>query len=346
MAGKGIAPKDNEDKESFFSRRTKNFFLFAFFLLMSSAFWIVQKLEEPIAVKVDVPVKLTNVPKDVIITTDLPKKMQITVRDKGSELISLFWSPQLDTLSIDFRDYDTHEITDNTLLVPSLVEQMLKEKLPIRSTITEMTPDTLVYAYNRGMHKRLPIRLRGAIRTHNQYNLDNYIFTPESVEVYAPAKVLDTLRAAYTEVTILEDLTESTTLPVPLIHSRSLRFFPDTVTLQANIDILTRKSIEIYVQGIDFPEGKELRTLPATVTLTYLVSASQAKLVDPNRFQVTVSYNDIKDSQTNKCKPQIISMPGSISNAFITPQQVDFLIEDINTSKVTPEHPVNINDDL
>lgn len=330
--------KKGKTRAFHFSNRSKNALIFMFFFAMASVFWVIQKLDEPTTVKVTVPVKLTNVPKDAIIATELPREMQVTVRDKGNELLSLFWKPVLDTLHIDFQQYDSHEITDNVILVPNLVRQLLKEKLPTQSTITATIPDTLIYAYNRGIHRKLPVRLRGSLRTGTQYNLDSYTFTPESVEVYAPARILDTMRAAYTEVSILEDLTESQTIPVPLHHTRSMRFFPDTVALNINVDIITRKSIEIYVQGIDFPEGKELRTFPATVTLTYLVSATQAKFVDTNLFQVAVSYNDIKDSQSSKCKPHIIRMPGSVSSAFITPQLVDFLIEDIN-NKFTPERP-------
>lgn len=324
---------------TFFSKPSKDVFIFLFFIAMATVFWVIQKMEDQTTVQVAVPVKLTNIPKDVIIATELPKELQITVRAKGNELLPFFWSPRLDTISIDFKKYDTHEATDITILAPTVIQQMLKEKLPSHSTITQLLPDTLYYAYNRGVHKKCPVKLRGSLSTSNQYNLDGYAFTPDSVDVYAPEKILDTLRAAYTEVTMLQDMTESTQLRIPLMHSRSIRFIPDTVSLDINVDILTRQSIEVYVQGIDFPEGKELRTLPATATLTYLVSAAQAKTINTNLFQVAVSYNDIKNSSTNKCKPHIISMPGGISGAFITPQQVDFIIEDINTSHMVPVRP-------
>ncbi len=270
--------------------------------------------------------------------------MQLMVRAKGNELLPLFWKPRLDTLPIDFSKYDTHEITDITALAPAAIQQLLKDKLPNRSTITQQIPDTLLYSYNRGIHRRLPVRLRGNVTTSNQYNLDGYTFVPDSVDVYAPANVLDTLRAAYTEVCNLQDLTGSTNQFIPLVHSRSVRFFPDTVSLNVNVDILTRQSIEVYVQGIDFPEGKELRALPATVTITYLVSATQAKSINPNLFRVSVSYNDIKNSSTNKCKPHIISMPGGVSGAFITPQQVDYIIEDVNTSRMVPVRPSTLTE--
>lgn len=327
-----------DGQKALYSQRTKNAIIFLFFLFMSCAYWVVQKLEESIAVRVTVPVMLTNVPKDVIITTDLPKQIQVTVRDKGNELMTLFWNPRLDTIRVDFREHDTHDVTANVALGPSVIQQILKEKLPPRSTITQMSSDTLFYAYNRGIHRKLPVRLRGSITTDAQYNLDSYTFTPDSVDVYAPAKILDTLNAAYTELTILEGLTESRTMALPVNRSRGMRFFPDTVSLSVNVDILTRNTIEIYIQGINFPEGKELRTLPATVSLTYLVSAAQAKSVNTDLFQVAVSYDDIKDSPHAKCKPHIISMPGAVSSAFITPQQVDFFIEDITTS-VQPVRP-------
>lgn len=322
----------------FFSQRSKNVLIFIFFFIMASVFWVIQKLEEPTTVKVTVPVKLTNVPKDVIIATDLASEMQVRVRDKGNELLSLFWNPVLDTLRIDFTQYDSHQLTDNPILMPNVVRQLIKEKLPPQSTITEMLPDTLFFSYNRGIHRKLPVRLRGSIHPSDQYNLDSYNFTPDSVEVYAPASILDTMQAAYTEPSMLQDLTSNKSIPIALQLNRSIRIFPDTVMLNVNVDILTRKKVEAYIQGTDFPEGKKLRTLPATATITYLVSASQAKYIDNSQFRVVVSYNDVKDSQSSKCKPIIANMPNGITNAYVTPQQVDFLIEEPDTYP-NPERP-------
>lgn len=322
----------------FFSKRSKNVLVFLFFFIMASAFWVIQKLDEPTTVKVTVPVKLTNVPKDVIIATDLPDEIQVTVRDKGNELLSLFWKPVLDTLRIDFNQHDSHQLTDNLILMPHIVRQMVKEKLPSQSSITEMLPDTLSFSYNRGIHRKLPVRLNGSLLPANQYNLDSYTFMPDSVEVYAPASILDTMHAAYTELQMLQDINTNRILPVPMERQRSVRIFPDTVTLDINVDILLSKKLEAYIQCTDVPEGKQLRTIPATVTVNYIVSASQARYVDESLFKVVVSYNDIKDSQSSKCKPTIANMPGSIINAYVRPQQVDFFIEEPD-AYLTPERP-------
>lgn len=329
--------KGGKIRAFFFRKRSKDVMVFLFFLLMSAVFWVAQALEEPMTINVTVPLKLENVPKDVIIATELPKEIQMTVRDKGSELIRLFWKQRLDTLHLDFRHYDKHGVTGRCQLAPEQIRQLLKDKLPNHSTITQLQPDTLTFYYNRGIHRRLPVKLHGTLSANERYHLDGYSFSPDTVDVYAPSSILDTLKAAYTEAIFRQDLSKNCVMPVSLQHSPSMRFFPDTVSMTVNVDILSRHSIDVYIQGTDLPDNKKLHTYPSTVTLTYLISETEARKLDVSQFKVYVSYLDIKEGEGTKCKPRIASLPKNVASAFITPQEVDYSLENISSEEESEE---------
>ena len=57
--------------------KNKEFLIFLFFFFVSAAFWLLQSLNETFDVELKVPLKLENVPSDVVITSDLPSDLNV-----------------------------------------------------------------------------------------------------------------------------------------------------------------------------------------------------------------------------------------------------------------------------
>lgn len=319
-------------------KRTKDVFIFLFFVLICSIFWFVRELEETFSTEVIVPVKLVDVPKGVIITTDVPKELKLTIHDKGVELIPLLLGKNLDTLSISFKAYDNREPTGHGVMLLPQLQSSLKKLLPSSATILSMSPDTVSFYYNRGIHRRLPVRLQGIVEAESQYCISGKQFFPDSVDIYAPLSILDTMHAAYTERLELKGLNRSETRRVRLKTMRGMRVFPDTVSLTTEVDVLTRQTVDVPIVGVNFPADKTLRTFPSTVKITYLVPAAQAKSIDPAEFVVIVSYAELIENETNRCRPHLNYMPECVNSALVDPIEVDYLLETVkNEEPVVPE---------
>ena len=65
----------------------RQFLTFLFFLGLSASFWFLLALDREYEFEVEVPLQLTNVPKNVIITTDPPKSVKLTLKGKGSDML-------------------------------------------------------------------------------------------------------------------------------------------------------------------------------------------------------------------------------------------------------------------
>ena len=65
----------------------KQFLTFLFFLLLSTSFWVFQKVNEVYEREFIIPVRLVDVPSNVDITTEPPAYIHITLRDKGVTLL-------------------------------------------------------------------------------------------------------------------------------------------------------------------------------------------------------------------------------------------------------------------
>lgn len=317
--------------------RTRDTLIFLFFVLICTIFWFVRALEDNVNTEIVMPVQLTDVPEGILITTDVPHEIRLTIHDKGIELLPLVMRGTTDTLRLSFRNYDHHDMAGHTQLLLPQLQNSFRRLLPAGTIVTSMTPDTLSFHYNRGIHRRMPVRLCGTVESANQYHVTRTHVIPDSVDVFAPPSVLDTMQSAPTEMVQLRNLITSGSIPVAMSMGRGIRIFPDSVRLHADIDLLTRASCDVPVRGINFPADKTLRTFPSSVKVTYLVPQSLTDKIDHSEFTVVISYTELMENSTSHCRPHLSNIPAEVTGAIMDPTEVDYLIESLATEEEMEE---------
>ena len=75
-----------------FTKTSKEILIFLFFLGLSGIFWLSLTLDETYERDFDVPVAVTGVPKNAVLTSDEVDTIRVTIRDKG---IVQAWCPPL-----------------------------------------------------------------------------------------------------------------------------------------------------------------------------------------------------------------------------------------------------------
>ena len=89
----------------FFAIVNKEFLIFLFFLFVSGTFWLVMTMTEVYEREYAVPIRLINVPKDVVVTSDVNDTIKVTIRDKGYVLLAYKYSMITQPIAIDYRNY-------------------------------------------------------------------------------------------------------------------------------------------------------------------------------------------------------------------------------------------------
>ena len=79
------------------SRNSREFLIFLFFVFVSFCFWLLQVLNDDYETEFSVPLRLKNVPSDVVLTSELPDELRIGVKDRGTvcwdrHSIPLLWT--------------------------------------------------------------------------------------------------------------------------------------------------------------------------------------------------------------------------------------------------------------
>lgn len=138
-----------------FSRANKEFLLFMFFLVISGAFWLLMTLNESYEQEIAFPVHITNVPKDIMLTSDEVDTVRVTVHDKGTQLISYLYDEKARHLKVNFRNYDRG---NGTGFIPAAdLQKFVQQRLPQSAKVLSVKGDGLHIYYNTGASKRVPV---------------------------------------------------------------------------------------------------------------------------------------------------------------------------------------------
>jgi hypothetical protein len=308
------------------SKRSREFSVFLFFFVIASGFWLLQTLDDYYEVELSVPVILQNVPRNAIITQEIPSNLTIRVKDKGTVLLSYILSKNLYPVTINFNAYK--DTGNKHVRIPTVdLEKTFLSQLNPSTKVISIKPDELEYIYSNGEYRRIRIKITGNIRPALQYYLSDTLIKPYYIMAYAPQQILKTLKYAYTEPITLNNLTGSITCQASLKPVNGVKFVPSKVMLTFKTDIYSEKSVEVPLKGINFPKGKELLTFPSKVTVTFQVGSVLYKKIKASDFSIDIPYEELLRYGKDKYPLHLTIMPKGIRNIRISPTQVDFLIE-------------------
>ena len=312
----------------------KEFLIFLFFLVLSGGFWLIMTLNETYEREFSIPLRMTGVPRNVVITSDLDSVVRFTVRDKGY-MIAYYGLD--DTFRPIYVDYKVHSDGRSRGDVPVAdLQRQIYLQLSKSSKIASVKAGKFSFSFNFGRHKKVPVRLLGTVTPGDNYYLARVDFTPDSVQVYAARSVLDSIQTVYTERQHIANFTDVKELTVDLRKFTNAKCVPSKVKMKLYPDVLTEETVEVPIEAINMPDNKVMRTFPSKIKVKFVVGAyrmrsmpknAETKELLPVGFRVVVNYEDIEKNNSEKCPIYVISSPNGVRNVHPEVNTVDYLIE-------------------
>lgn len=323
---KGVKPY-KVVKDFLFNAMNKEFFVFLFFLAVSAGFWFVIALNETVEKEIPVPMQLTHLPNNVVITEPLPDTIRVVVRDKGFALMSYLKGDVIKPLTFNFSTYARGYGKGSVSI--SEVQKMVAAMLYSSSKVVSVKPEKLEFMFNFGKSKMVKVRLDGEIRPADTYYLARMSVEPDSVKIYASPEVLDSIGSIYTENINLVGFTDTITQDIPLKKIKGVKMVPNHIKATFYPDMLTEKIVRVPIVSVNMPEGLVLRTFPTQVSVKVVAGRSRIDAIHPGDFSVVVDYNDVVEHPSDKCRLILRSVPKGVANAILETQQVDYLLESL-----------------
>lgn len=310
-----------------FSSANREFLTFFFFLVLSTIFWLMTALNETYEREIGVPAYLVNIPKNVVVTSDMEDTVRVTVRDKGFALLAYTYGEGIRPINVNFQSAITRQSGYGVVSSQELTK-MINQRFSGSSKIVQVKPDRLDFHYNYGLSRQVSVKMSGHVVPGKSFYLARTRFWPEKVTVYGSKQALDSLRFVKTVPINITNFNDTVLRTVALETIKGVKIVPNTVRIGLYPDILTEENIEVPITAVNMPEGKVLRTFPQRVTVNFIVGASMFRSISPEQFAVVVDYNEIIDHPSDKCSIHLRETPQGVRNARLKMTQVDYLIEE------------------
>lgn len=298
----------------------KEALVFVFLLFMSAAFWVSMALSESYERDIRIPVVLKNVPENVILLDNETDTVTVSIRANGSAFLYKTFEDK-DTIALDFAQYKQE---DRVVVSNNELQKLLRQKFDDYIQVLSIKHDGILFRFNYGEHKRVPVRFEGRVGSRADKEITLY---PDSVTIYAQPDLLKNLKEVRT-VRDSIDCNEDSVKYINLARINGAKCKPNRVKVGVKELIFVENTIEVPVECINEPANKKLVLFPSRVSVTYVVDIRKHNLIEKDLFRVEANYNEVADMSAQTCKLKLVAKPSFVKTAKLSVEESKYLIKD------------------
>ena len=313
-------------KDFLLKPKSREFFIFLIFMLLSSGFWLLLTLKESYEEDFKIPLVITNIPEDIILTNEPTNKLYVRIKDRGT-LLAKYKFTSLTPIELDFELLPT--LKEDYIHIPSIgLKKQILANFSNTTSITSIQPDSVKIIFSKGDPKQVPVALQGITASHPDYILTDTVIDPPMISIAAPSYQINDIDTIYTSKVELLNITDTAQLTIPLQSIEGVKFTPSEVKVTIPTDILTEKTVRVPLIGVNFPADRKLRTFPSYAEITFQIGTQEYNSVTSKDFAIHIDYWELRKLDEDTYKVKVTKYPSNIKRMRLTSQdRVDFLIE-------------------
>ena len=299
----------------------KDAFIFLLFVGLAFIFWWGQAISSPRDMRMRVSVSYTDIPSSIALDGELPKTIEVTLRDEGKQLRQV--RRQGLQLHINMQPYLQGE-KGQLDITSEVLRPRLMDALPGSTRLQHIDPEGMIVGYTRQSSKRVAVKLQSHVSLAEQYQLVGAVtIHPDSVEVYG--NHLDNIEYVLSDSICIDALRDTVRKEVPLIPPIGVRLSATSITAEWVAEQFTEKgfTLPILVRGL--PRGVKMRLFPQVADVTIRVGVKHFANVDNDDLQLYCDYPD--GEETDWLRLHVASSNPHVRNIRIKPHSVEYIIE-------------------
>ena len=301
----------------------RNLLVYLVFFVISIGFWCLQTLKEETTLVLDFTYEITGVPKNVVFTSELPQYIKVTAKGRGFDFLEHI-SKSSNHIAIPYDALQKKR--GKAFTEPMYIRRQMQKQLGASIEVTACAPSTLDTYYSTGKKKRVPVLFGGKVQVGIQHVLGQIHIKPDSVDIYAPQGLYDSVQCVYTDNTFYRHVEDTINDRLAIRHIHGVKIIPDSVKVQVCVDLFTEKKINVPVYCENCPPNKVVRTFPIKAEVTFHVSTNMYNKITEKDFLLVIDYNDIIQNPV-RCQVQLRSFPREVSHIHVSPEAVEYVIE-------------------
>ena len=316
-------------KAFFHGDRWKEVLVFFFFALLAFGFWLLQSLQQEYEIELVFPVKYKNVPADIAFNAPEVETITAKVKDKGSVLLNYTFGRSFAPIEVNMKN--SKEKNGSVQVSKRQIENDIQKQLIATTALQSFDPQQIDMDFSQRVHKEIPVVFNGDIHLEAGFQLSGDIrITPQKINAYATAAILDTLTSVKTVFTEVKKANKNITRTVQLIKVDGVNFDPESVSITIPIEEYTEKTLEIPVSSRHIPPHYTVRMFPAVVKVTCSVPLSRFKGLSEDMFSIHIPFEDLEQNVSGTLPVKLTKKPDWVHTAILLPDKVEFILEHNN----------------
>lgn len=269
------------------------------FVLLATFLWFLIKLSNStFLVTVTIPLEFQEAPAGKITDSIQARFVQVEVETQGYHYFTLNYS-DFDPFIISFEDLKFKEINKkHGIFTPSTFQDEFAALLGKGSVIVKYEPDTIHFEFLNKKSKRVPVVLESDWHYFNAYRpMHDPILSPDSVTLYGPEKLLDTIQEWHTVLHKLQNVKTDIAESVALLptHGEELELSTNMIRVKQEIDLFTQVDFEVNIQP--FETSSNLTYLPNKGKISLNVPFKKYEKYSANQFTLFFHLNNTRDGR-------------------------------------------------
>lgn len=285
-------------------------------LLLAIAAWLAVGSEERTEASIQFGLELVNIPKELLITNEIPTYIEAQVQGPRSAIREL----ANDRLH---KQIDLARAAPGTLTVPLSPASL---NLPRGVIATRIRPSSLTITLDEALTKKLPVQpiIQGSPAPG--FEVGEVKITPQEVLLTGPKKVMQQLKVINTVPVDIQNLTSSVSKNVDLDFQNQALTYKDPQPLVAKINIRPKTQVKVFssVPVKASPALKGVTLTPAKVSVALRGPATNLEVLRPEEVQVTVALRNLAPGRYRL--PVEVAVPAGVEIQQVSPAAVQVSI--------------------
>jgi YbbR domain-containing protein len=237
-------------------------------LALAVLLWYFVGGDDTVDKNVLVPVEVINLPRDLVISNQFKREIEVTVSGPRSLVLKIEKGDITRQVDLAHAVPGTIVIKNENHMIP----------VPRGMQVLRTQPDSMIFSLDKLIQKQLVIKPVTIGEPASHHVLQNITMKPETISITGPQAVLSHLDFLSTQVIDITGLSEPRQIQVPLKLNSELIDLIGETSVTADL-VIVEETVEKRISGLPIEMNSYagmLQIKPATVTIIAMLPRSLA----------------------------------------------------------------------
>lgn len=308
-------------------KKRKRLVVFILFMLFSSLLWLLIKLSSFYTLSFDIQLKIVDSPADIWISDEASThSLKAIINAKGFQLLKISYFSRkpveikIPLSIVPFRKQNQHTYYINTINI----KEFITADFGISENDISFSENEINFNVEPIMSAMIPVSFTYNFHFKNQFGQYGDIKQNfETVEVFAPKHILDTLSLVSTELVEKKGIMESFSGTAKIVFDEKM-FRPLNKHIEYEVDVekFTESKVKIRIHK---PAKPQLKIFPDHVEIFFNVATKDFDKINTEEFIAEIDTTGLFDRK-QFLNLRVLKTPIEAKINRISPERVEYLI--------------------